>query len=302
MKKFNIHLAVTRIINFNCPKKNIMELLIQYLSIPQIPETKKVFLLGNIVHKIFQLVLKYRISQIEYLYFSKYKEKKNIESIIYEVFEDVFSAFQEIYEFKFSNKDTEYSRKTLESVFNSIFSILKELSKLSSKLLEIQENKIISYVIDDELEVRYEYPKYNVIISGKIDLITYNQKLNKVSLIELKTGMEYDDHLSQILIYGEILKSKYDDLEIQLEIWYPKLKKIEIISKNNLSGEVFKQLSNSIEKTELILKKKEFLEELRRIKSSIKCESLFCKLCDEYEKTIQKKLKNVDIQPLDSFF
>jgi len=97
--------------------------------------------------------------------------------------------------------------------------------------------------------------------------------------------MEYDDHPKKILIYGEILKSKYDELEIQLEIWYPKLKKIEIISKNSLSGEVFKRLCNSIEKTELILEKKELTDELRRIKSLFKCGRIFCKLCDDHDKT-----------------
>jgi len=115
--------------------------------------------------------------------------------------------------------DTHYTEHIIDETLIEARGFFDFLSTLTLQAFEIQNNKIKTLLIDDELTIHFNFNK-NVLLTGKIDLVLYDS--NKLYLVELKTGNKYDSDRSQILLYGEIIRSKYPNIDIELQLWYQK--------------------------------------------------------------------------------
>lgn len=284
--KFNLHLGVTKFTNLKCPKKNVYEILMPYFSIQPKFEYKKALLLGNLLHRIMQITLKSRISEIEYLYFHRYEGKKELSKIIEIVMLNVLNRFEEVYALKSNWNDTHYQENVIDDSFSDGLGILKNLSKLSLNALELRDKKIKSFLIDDELTVIYSFDR-NLLIVGKIDLVLY--KSNQLHLIELKTGRKYHSDENQIKLYGEIVENKYPDVDIVLKLWHPKISNSESIVRKD-SNSFLTNIKTIISKSISIFERKT-IDHIYKIDDNTCEREMFCDYClkdDLINKTLNK--------------
>lgn len=273
----NLHIGVKILADGRCDKKNVIEILKKYFNIKErADKDKKALILGNIVHKVAQIALKSRINELEYLYFEKYKKSKGLSDILYEVLKNTLKRFVDISEYKFQYNDVEFSDDFFQTSIRSSYSYLRNIAKLASKYINIEEDFIQSDIIEDELTINWQL-NTNFQLKGKIDLIC--KLYDEIHLIEIKTGEIYEQDKYQLQLYGEILKKQYSNTKFKLFLWYPKRRdyELEVMPNDDKKGIDLIEAQKVL--TQEVIEKKKNFSEIRKV-SKYLCDQIYCNYCD----------------------
>lgn len=213
-------LGISSISDISCKRKRALYIL---------SRKKKMFFsdvyniygyIGNILHFTIQQVLKNKISQIEYFFF---RENLDIEESIDRVLRKAlnYSYFIVNHKVKCGFLTNSDLNEIKSRISNQIESISSELPKLL--IIDSINKKIKTKVIDDEFTVIYEIVD-GVLLTGKIDLLCYDEVENHLEFYEIKTGKlsSRTDANRQLKLYREIYlasKIRRNDHKIRLQLW-----------------------------------------------------------------------------------
>ena len=280
-------IGISAISDTSCRRKRYLYILARknkiFLSSDSIIQAE----IGKIIHLIVQYLLKNAISYIEYYYFrNNLTIEKSIEKTLRKLVEYPYFLMVQ-------KQKKEYITKTDFSILkNEIIKQIPTIAKEAPSLLVIDDNnrKIHSKIIDDEFTVSYQIFN-NILMTGKIDLVGYDQKKKNLFFIEIKTGKIHNyitDARRQLKLYKEIyLKSKLDIpiKNIELYLWSTKPgdkeKKYGVISTWRIT-----QLSE-IKKTKEAIRAANKIEEESELPN--KKNSHFARICDYCEYCAEEK-------------
>lgn len=176
--------------------------------------------LGKIIHLIIQLTLKTYSNYIEYLY---YRKKFPLEQAIEKAAEKIFNYFSFLLEKRLELEDI--SETNYIDILNEFRNQNKCFSSKLNKFLILNDKnqKIETKIIDNEFDVSYEILP-GILITGKIDLVSFDKQEIKLEIVEIKTGKttRIADHRRQLKLYKEIFE-KNQDVNLNIWLWNTKL-------------------------------------------------------------------------------
>ncbi len=211
-------LGISNISEATCDRKLIIY-IISRLKKEFIPEEENpnVYMrIGKILHTILQITFKRIFSHIEFYY---YRLNKSLEESIRLAFGFVLDYWK--YLLKIYLKSNILEKSEYAELIDNINMQLPILVEHAKSLIYVRNNFLENSVIDDEFNVTYQIIP-GVLLTGKIDLVCFNQKDYNFYFIELKTGKPSPTkHNRQLRLYKEIFNEKQAK-DINLELWNTK--------------------------------------------------------------------------------
>lgn len=254
--------------------------------------------LGKTIHLIIQLTLKNYSNYIEYLYFRK---KFPLKQAIEKTAEKLFKYFSFLLEKRLELDDI--SETNYIEILNEFRNQNKCFSSKLDKFLILNDKKqkIETKIIDNEFGVSYEILP-GILLTGKIDLVSFDKQEIKLEIIEIKTGKttRIADHRRQLKLYKEIFE-KNQDVNINIWLWNTKIgaKENHYCSISPVKTTRRSELDKIKEfiRTTLTIKNQNDLDpELNRYFAGEKC--AYCLYC----KNLNKILPPIYQASLNSFF
>lgn len=210
-------LGISSISEVTCDRKLYIYIISRLMKRFLQEEAPNIYMrIGKIIHTILQITFKRLFPYIEYYY---YRLNKSLEESISLAFNFVLDYW--IFLLKKQIKTDILEKSEYVDVMDNINLQLPILVEQAKSLIYITNNNLKNSVIDDEFNVSYEILS-GILLTGKIDLVCFNQKDNKFLFIELKTGKPSPTkHNRQLRLYKEIFDKKQEK-NINLELWNTK--------------------------------------------------------------------------------
>lgn len=210
---------------------------------------------GKIIHTMLQITLKRLFPYIEYYY---YRLNKSLEESIILTLKSTLEYWKFLLKKQIQLAILDISDYV--EVIDNVNIQIPILCEQARTLIKIHGNILKNTVIDDEFNVSFEIIP-GVLLTGKIDLVCFNEKEKSFTFIELKTGKPNPtQHNRQLRLYKEIFDTKQTK-DINLELWN---------TKPGSTKKGFQKIKKLRKYKDLELKKLKL-----KIKNAIECKSEF---------------------------
>lgn len=236
-----IRLRVTDVIDFSCPRRIILSALLTAADKKSEFRQSSATLKGKILHHVLQNTFRWNFSHVQHFYHCGLTEVEALERAMQSTFDSWKNILTSM---KYKNMDRQSILEGLTSAEDELFS----LSTVSKGAVHKTESSIESLAVSDEYSITHELNEY-ITIMGKVDLVLYRN--NKLVIVELKTGREYDTDKWQLQLYGDMIALNHgSSSDIELELWYPNTKRVTQVSHSN--GSRLQELAQILADTQFV--------------------------------------------------